>query len=197
MSQTEVLDNLRSLERHNFKSKLHQRTQSWIVQDEGVWLQWKQVYDIMIHSSEGLYAAPCCVKRTGSAHSRKHLTLGLLIYTRYLLFLFLIIFTEAEVLLKNQNVDLFFLGSRWRVVSLLIALKMLLKCSWGLLQIFKSTAPWLIICGLHPSPMFWMCRSWYLEKATWGLQKAMDVTCLELAIRKHEGKGHTCVNLHS
>lgn len=63
MLQTEVVHNLRSLERYNFKKKLQHGIQSWILQDEREGLQGKQVCRIEATVSEGLLAAPCCRKR--------------------------------------------------------------------------------------------------------------------------------------
>lgn len=89
--------------------------------------------------------------------------------------------------MKRELCSLFFLGSRWRAMPSLIPLKRLLKfpCFHDDYSAFpKPASLWLTRPGSHPSPVSWMWRAR-------GLQKVMDVTCLELASRKHEVKGHT------
>lgn len=205
MLQTEVIHNLKSLERYNFKRKCQQGTQSWILQDEGEGLQVKQVGNTEATVSEGLLAVLCCRKNwccTSKETSQTWLVHLDMVSTSVRIYSHSYLISQKQKFsinlmgVKNRTMltFFFFLGSRWRAMSSLIPLKMLWKCPCfhGDHSIFpKPAGLWLTTPGSHPSPVSWMWRVWHPERATWGLQKAMDVTCLELASRKHEVKGHT------
>lgn len=203
MLQTEVIHNLKSLERYNFKRKLQQGTQSWILQDEGERLQGKQVGNTEATVSEGLLAAPCCRKNwccTSKETSQTWLVYLDKVFASVRIYSHSYLISQKQKFsinltgVKNRTTLTFFLGSRRRAMPSLIPLKILLKCPCfhGDHSMFpKPAGLWLTTPGSHPSPVSWMWRVWCPGRGIRGLQKAMDTTRLELASRKHEVKGHT------